>query len=589
MLNRLILQHAINNKMIDKRLFAVPGIIKILVTLVVLTGLQAFTILFQGIFLAKIIVALWEGTDFISVVSQVVVFAIAFLLRQLLVVFKNSLMAHFSDQAVESYRVQLLAKYAEIGPSVITKSGTGNAVTTLGVGLDNVKNYFQLLLIKVFDLGIIPWLILLYIFFLKWEQGLFLLLIFPVVILFFIILGLAAQSKADAEFANFKNLNNRFVDALRGLPTLKQLGLSQSYGSEIYNISEDYRKTTMRTLRIAITSTFALDFFTTLSIAIVAVFLGFDLMNGKMTLLPALSILVLAPEYFLPLRNFADDYHATLNGKNALTDVLTVIDMPSVPDQELLTLPSWQQDSELNLADVAFSYDTLPTLTNINVTAKGYQKIAIVGESGSGKSTLLKLLGGFLQPNAGSVIVNGQSLPHLTQKSWQQQFFYMPQSPYIFHASLRDNIKFYTPNTDDVTVESAITRAGLSPLVDDLPDGLDTIIGESGRQLSGGQAQRVALARMLLDSKRKVLLFDEPTAHLDIETEVELKQTMAPILANHLVFFATHRLHWLDQMDFVLVMANGEIVETGEPKALLADENSALNHLRHELYRGKLA
>ncbi|WP_188351008.1 thiol reductant ABC exporter subunit CydD [Leuconostoc pseudomesenteroides] len=575
--------------MIDKRLFAVPGIIKILVTLVVLTGLQAFAILFQGIFLAKIIVALWQGNGLTSVVNQVVVFAIAFLLRQLLVVFKNSLMAHFSDQAVESYRVQLLAKYAEIGPSVITKSGTGNAVTTLGVGLDNVKNYFQLLLIKVFDLGIIPWLILLYIFFLKWEQGLFLLLIFPVVILFFIILGLAAQSKADAEFANFKNLNNRFVDALRGLPTLKQLGLSQSYGSEIYNISEDYRKTTMRTLRIAITSTFALDFFTTLSIAIVAVFLGFDLMNGKMTLLPALSILVLAPEYFLPLRNFADDYHATLNGKNALTDVLTVIDMPSVPDQELLTLPSWQQDSELNLADVAFSYDTLPTLTNINVTAKGYQKIAIVGESGSGKSTLLKLLGGFLQPNAGSVIVNGQSLPHLTQKSWQQHFFYMPQSPYIFHASLRDNIKFYTPNTDDVTVESAITRAGLSPLVDDLPDGLDTIIGESGRQLSGGQAQRVALARMLLDSKRKVLLFDEPTAHLDIETEVELKQTMAPILANHLVFFATHRLHWLDQMDFVLVMANGEIVETGEPKALLADENSALNHLRHELYRGKLA
>ena len=166
MLNRLILQHAINNKMIDKRLFAVPGIIKILVTLVVLTGLQAFTILFQGIFLAKIIVALWEGTDFISVVSQVVVFAIAFLLRQLLVVFKNSLMAHFSDQAVESYRVQLLAKYAEIGPSVITKSGTGNAVTTLGAGLDNVKNYFQLLLIKVFGLSIIPWLILLYIFFL---------------------------------------------------------------------------------------------------------------------------------------------------------------------------------------------------------------------------------------------------------------------------------------------------------------------------------------------------------------------------------------------------------------------------------------
>lgn len=574
--------------MIDKRLFSLPGIISTLIILVILTGIQAFSIIFQGVFLAQSVTDLWQGKSIDQTFINVLLFAVSFVMRQLLIVLKNNYMSKFADHTVENYRKQLLAKYAEIGPSIIKQSGTGNAVTTLGAGLDNVKNYFQLLLIKVFDLGIIPWLILIYIAYLKWEQGLFLLLVFPVVILFFIILGLAAQSKADAEFANFKNLNNRFVDALRGLPTLKQLGLSQSYGDEIYSISEDYRKTTMRTLKIAITSTFALDFFTTLSVAIVAVFLGMDLMNARMTLFPALTILILAPEYFLPLRNFADDYHATLNGKNSLTDVLKVIDTEIVSSQDKLQLNKWEADSELTLKAVQFSYDSKVTLKDISLHAKGYQKIALVGESGSGKSTLLSILGGFLQPEQGTIDINGQEIKHLTQQQWQKQFFYMPQTPYIFHESLRDNIRFYAPSASDEAINEAVEKAGLSSLIDELPAGLNTVIGESGRQLSGGQAQRVALARMLLDSSRKVLLFDEPTAHLDIETEIDLKKTMSTILNNHLVFFATHRLHWLDQMDLVIVIRDGRIVETGVPSVLLADTNSALNKLRHEMHKGGL-
>ena len=417
--------------------------------------------------MAIAIVNLWQGKAISQTTSAIAFFAIAFVVRQLLVVFKNHYMSKYADEAVETYRQQLLTKYTALGSTLTIEQGTGNAVTTLGAGLDNVKNYFQLLLIKVFDLGIIPWLILLYIFYIKWEQGLFLLLIFPVIILFFVILGLAAQSKADAEFANFKNLNNRFVDALRGLPTLKQLGLADSYSDEIYDISEDYRKTTMRTLRIAMTSTFALDFFTTLSIAVVAVFLGFDLLDGHMTLLPALTILILAPEYFLPLRNFSDDYHATLNGKNALTDVLSMIERPDIADQNVLTLDAWTSDSQLTLQDMSFSYtEGEPMLKAINIEATGYQKIAIVGESGSGKSTLLSVIGGFLQPSDGKISINHQTLPHLAQKDWQSQFFYMPQQPYIFHETLKKNITFYAPDVSDKLLERAVTQAGLAPFVE---------------------------------------------------------------------------------------------------------------------------
>ena len=277
-----------------------------------------------------------------------------------------------------------------------------------------------------------------------------------------------------------------------------------------------------------------------------------------------------------------------MNGKNSLTDVLEVIDTKIVGPQDELQLNKWQAESELSLNAVQFSYDSKVTLKDISLHAKGYQKIALVGESGSGKSTLLSILGGFLQPEQGTININGQEIKHLTQQQWQKQFFYMPQTPYIFHESLRDNIRFYAPSASDEAINEAVEKAGLSSLIDELPAGLNTVIGESGRQLSGGQAQRVALARMLLDSSRKVLLFDEPTAHLDIETEIDLKRTMSTILDKHLVFFATHRLHWLDQMDLVIVIRDGRIVETGVPGVLLADTNSALNALRHELHKGGL-
>lgn len=573
--------------MFDRRLLALPKIKVTLLYLIVLTGIQALAIVGQGISLSQALVWLWEGKGLTSITLPVVLFTLFFGLRQLLVVVKNYVMANFADQTVENYRIVLLEKYAKLGSPLIAKFGTGQAVSVLAAGLDNVKNYFQLILIKVGDLSIIPWIVLIAITYFKWIQGVFLLLIFPVIIIFFIILGLAAQKKADDEYQNFKNLNNRFVDGLRGLPTLKQLGLSRAYGQEIYQISEDYRKTTMRTLIIAITSTFALDFFTTLSIAVLAVFLGLDLLNGRMTLFPALSILVLALEYFLPLRSFADDYHATLDGKNAYAEVLEVLDMPEMTDQDQLHLAEWQATSNLQVKNLNFSYQDQPNLVDLNFDLRGYQRVAIVGESGSGKSTLLNLLGGQLLPQAGSQIsIDGQDLPHLAQADWQKQFFYLPQAPYIFHASLKDNLTFYYPHADQKALDLAIKQAGLTELVAELPDGLATIVGEGGRQLSGGQVQRVALARMFLDPKRRVLLFDEPTAHLDIQTELALKQSMAPLFEDHLVLFATHRLHWLKQMDYVLVMRNGHLVEQGRPAALLAQADSQLNVLRDDLHQG---
>lgn len=161
------------------------------------------------------------------------------------------------------------------------------------------------------------------------------------------------------------------------------------------------------------------------------------------------------------------------------------------------------------------------------------------------------------------------TLTTLRYESWEEQVAYIPQDPTIFHASLRENLTFYNPQASDEHLHAVIEKLGLSELLVQLPQGLDTLIGEGARGLSGGQAQRIALARVVLDERKRIILFDEPTAHLDIETEMELKQTMVEVMQERLVVFATHRLHWLDTLDYLLVLEEGKLVEQGTTTQLL--------------------
>ena len=560
--------------MLDKRLFKFPGARQALGVLSLLTLIQALAIIGQGRFLSVAITDLWGGHQLTSIGVVIVWFMLAYLLRQVMGVAKQYALAPFADKTTASLQTQLTQKYAALGPRTVANQGTGKSVTLAVEGIDQVHDYLTLVLVKLFDMSITPWLILLYIATINFKQAVFLFVIYPVIVIFMIVLGLAAQAKADREYETFNRLSNHFVDSLRGLTTLKQLGLAKQYAQNIYDVSEDHRKATMSTLKIAILSTFALDFFTTLSIAVVALFLGLGLMDGATHLLPALTILVLAPEYFLPIRNFANDYHATLNGKNALADIMTLLEQPVAPETNRYVRQSqrWQATDTLTLEQVSFSYPNAdrPALQQINLTLTGHAKVALVGTSGSGKSTLLNLLGGFLVGD-GDVKINEQALPHLQQRQWQEQIQVLPQHPYIFHDTLRANLAFYAPNQRDEDLIAVLQQVGLADWFASLPDGLDTLIGEGAMQTSGGQAQRIGLARIMLDEERRVLLLDEPTAHLDIETEALLKETMLPVFDNRLVIFATHRLHWLRQMDWIIVMRDGQIAEQGTLADLIAN------------------
>lgn len=548
--------------MIDKAIMRLEKIRQMFGLLAGFAFLQAIFIIGQAWMLSAAITHLWEGHTLKEVGLYVFGFFLFFMARHVITYLRERLLDNYAQEQAKKLRTQLLQKIFKLGPTVVQAHGTGNVTTMTVDGISQVENYIHLILAKMMNMMIVPWVILVVVFYYDWVSGVILLLVFPLIIIFMIVLGYAAQSKADRQYRSFQILSNHFIDSLRGIDTLKLFGMSKSYEKGIYQTSEQFRKATMSTLRIAILSTFALDFFTTLSVAIVAVFLGLRLLNAEILLFPALTVLILAPEYFLPVRDFSSDYHATLDGKNAMTAIREILELPENEVAPIAIAP-WNESSTLDLSELSFDYGQGSGLQPVNLQVSGYQKIGVIGMSGSGKSTLMNVMSGFLTPKQGSILFNGKETTSFKQEDWQKQLIYIPQNPYVFRASLRENIAFYTPEADDAAIMQAIEVAGLSELLAQLPDGLDTLIGEGARSLSGGQAQRIALARAFLDKNRKVLILDEPTAHLDIETEVELKNQMLPLMENRLVFFATHRMHWMHQMDYILVLEEGKLVEAG--------------------------
>ncbi|TPR41496.1 thiol reductant ABC exporter subunit CydD [Apilactobacillus micheneri] len=558
--------------MFNKKLMTIPGIKKLIIKISILAVIQSFSIIAEAWFLSSALVNAWMLKKVTASIYPMLFFFIAFIIRYLITRIENQITDNFSDKASNDFKKALLEKTFELGPQSVAKLGSGQLITIALEGIDQIKNYLNLIILKTLNLAIIPWIILVAVFFVNALSGLVLLLVFPIIIYFMIILGIAARKKSDQQYLNFSKMSNNFINTLRGLKTLKLFGLSKLYGKNIFRVSENYRKSTLEVLKIALLSTFTLDFMTTISIAIVAVILGVRLINGSVLLFPALFALITAPDYFLPLRDYGNDYHATLDGKNALDHLISILDTQSPKAQkELKQFKTWNQESTLKADHLSFQYDkdSDKGIKDVSFNFTGHLKVGIVGQSGSGKSTMLNLLGGWLQPeDKTNFKINGEKTDSLAQFAWQKHLSYIPQNPYLFSGTIAENIAFYAPNANTDDIKKAAQSAGLEEFINSLKDGMNTIIGRGGRGVSGGQAQRIALARVLLD-QREIILLDEPTAHLDIETEYELKQTMLPIFKDHLVIFATHRLHWMNEMDYILVMENGKLVEQGNPKELL--------------------
>lgn len=561
--------------MFDRRIFALPGARGTVAWCIAFSLLLAALMVGQAAMLAWALALLWQGSPLTDVAAQLTAFALCFVGKQAVSNAQAKRLDRFASSLSSRFRDELADRFYEGGVQLTHALGTGAAATLALEGIANVEQYLRTSLPRTIALAVIPLVLLAFIVSQDWVSALIALLAFPAIILQMVLIGSTAQAEAGKQHREYQRLANHFTDSVRGIDTLKYFGQSEKQADRVFETSEQFRAATMKTLRIATLSGAVLDAFSTVSLAAVAIMLGFRLVDGSMALLPALFVLVLMPDYFRPIREFASDYHATLNGSNALAHVLSIIDEPSADSGEsakaspgsdeiahgklCCTIGPWSEKSTLELQHVSFAYEKEPVLQDVSLAFLGTRKYGIVGPSGSGKSTLAQILAGVASPTSGSVRIDGREAETLAQPGWRSQVAYLPQTPHIFSGTLRSNVTFYQPDATEREIEEALNMVGLAELVASLPEGLDTAVGEGGRALSGGQAQRVALARAALHRTCRILVFDEPTAHLDIETEWELKQRMLPLMQGKLVFFATHRLHWLAEMDKVLLLENGQI------------------------------
>lgn len=565
--------------MFDKRLFALPGSKSAIARCIATSLLLAALMVGQAAALAWALTLLWGGSALSGVAAQLGAFALCFIGKQVASNIQAKQLEFFAAARTEEFRQELSKRLYEGGAPLTQKLGTGAASTLCLDGIDNIEQYLSTALPRTVALVTVPFVLLAVIVFQDWVSALIALLVFPAIILQMVLIGSTAQEEAGKQHREYQRLANHFIDSLRGIDTLKYFGRSNEQADRVYETSEKFRIATMKTLRTATLSGAVLDAFSTISLAAVAVMLGFRLVDGSITLLPALFVLVIMSDYFRPIREFASDYHATLNGKNTLTQVLEVLgcSAETVAKKESRTpglqvdapkLEPWQKLSELTFEHIGISYEGETALKDVSCSFGGFRKYGIVGPSGCGKTTLAQLLAGVVQPTQGSIVVNNHAIETLSMPSWRKQVAYLPQSPHIFSTTLRNNLTFYQPDATEEEIAHALELVGLTSLVTELPKGLDTVVGEGGRSLSGGQSQRVALARAVLHRTCRVLVFDEPTAHLDIETEWELKQRMLPLMEGKLVFFATHRLHWLSEMDEILLLEDGQVRDFGSYEAL---------------------
>ncbi|MBU5466827.1 thiol reductant ABC exporter subunit CydD [Virgibacillus sp. MSJ-26] len=567
-----------------KGLPSYPGSRKLYASLTILIIFETIGIIAQAYFLARAITLLFDRVPLNDTAPYIALFFLAFILRHALSHFQEYLTENYAQKTSTNLRKKLVKAYFRQGQQFIQTEGTGRLVTLAIEGMDQLKKYLEIISIRMIRTFIVPLMIVLYVFTLDKISAVILVVTVPIIIIFMILLGLAAQKMADKQYATYRVLSNHFLDSLKGLETLKYLGQSVKHVYKINKVSKRYREATVKTLRVAFLSSFALDFFTSLSIAFVAVGLGFRLIDGAMVLFPALTILLLAPEYFSPIKEVGSDFHATLDGQVAMGEIDKIIAEDEKSDMtDQVTSFTWTPSSQITLKEINVGDKGSLILKNINFSWQGTGMIGIIGESGAGKSTLINLFASFLSPTSGEFKIDEKDV-NTMKNDWLKNIAYIPQHPYIFPASLADNIRFYAPEATDERVKQVIREIELEDFVNEIPEGMHQKIGEGGLTLSGGQEQRIAMARVLLSDK-PIILLDEPTAHLDIETEYEVKQVMLRVFKNRLVFLATHRLHWMHHMNDIIVLDNGRVAEQGTHNQLVKKTGTYFN-LQHRLKGG---
>ncbi|MGQ9644083.1 MAG: thiol reductant ABC exporter subunit CydD [Ignavibacterium sp.] len=482
---------------------------------------------------------------------------------------------YFSSKVVftikKNLREQLTNKIKELGPLKLKSERTGEIVNTLLNGVDKLEDYFSKFLPQMFLAAFIPILILFFVLPRDFLSAVIFIVTAPIIPVFMFLIGSLSEKLNRKQWVTLSRMSAYFFDVLQGLVTLKLFNRTKETIKRIDNITNIFRIKTLKVLRIAFLSALVLEVASTISVAIIAVAIGLRLLNGDFNFADALFILIIAPDFYLPLRQLGVSYHAGMEGVSSFERISELMKNESSETMKSNQIKGvFEYDLPIIFENVSFTYEerNIKALDSISVVIEPKKVTALVGQTGSGKTTLMSMLLRFISPSQGIIKLGDQNLLEIYEDEWRKNIAWIPQSPHIFNKTILENIKL---SKDEATIQEVIEAASKSKihkLISSLPHQYDTLVSEAGENFSGGEIQRIALARAYLRNA-KIILVDEPTANLDPIIEEEIMNDMFDLFKGKTVLIIAHRLNTIIKADKIIVMKNGKIDAIGNHSELL--------------------
>ncbi|OBX07811.1 cysteine ABC transporter ATP-binding protein [Gallibacterium salpingitidis] len=501
-----------------------------------------------------------------QLIPQFIALPIIFIVRAALLYAREKVGFYSGKILRQHLRQQIIEKLQQVGPATLAYRPVGSWATLALEQVENLHNFYARYLPQQYLSGLAPLILLIAIFPVNWAAGLILLLTAPLIPLFMILVGLKAAEANQRNINTLARLSGQFLDRLQGLENLRIFNRTQQQTEQIAERSEDFRETTMDVLKSAFLSSSVLEFFTSISIALTAVYFGFSYLGQlnfggygtAVTLFAGFFCLILAPEFYQPLRDLGTYYHdkaAAIGAADTIEEFLTKDFLIAQQGQTELTATEINiQAEQLVVLSPSGKALTQPLTFQINAG----QQIALVGQSGAGKTSLMNVLLGFL-PYQGSLLINGVELKELNLTAWRHKLAWVGQNPFLLQGSIRDNLRLANASASEQQLQTALQQAYVS----ELAISLDKTLQDGGLGVSVGQAQRLAVARALLKTDSLLLLLDEPTASLDARSENQVLASLQQLSQNKTTLMITHRIEDLRQADGILVMQAGQLVQQG--------------------------
>lgn len=574
--------------MVDKRLMQeMKNYRQLFLTLVGLSAGGGVLVILQAGYLTRIVDGVFLGGLDLTAVRPWLFMLLGIMVLRAVFIWLGEIYAHrLAVKIKSSIRERLARQLLALGPVYVNGEQSGELINLLVEGVENIEPYFARFLPQLVIAAVVPLLVLVVAMPLDTATGLILLVTAPLIPLFMILIGRMADKLNKQQWATLSRLSAHFLDVLQGLTTLKIFGRSIEQAKVVVRLSNEFRDITLSVLKVAFLSALVLELAATISTALVAVSVGLRLLYFKLAFSQAFFLLLLAPEFYLPMRQLGSSFHAGMAGAAAADRIYQLLNLPvrsARPAAAGLPAPD---ELTVEFTEVHFAYRNgeRPALNGFNLILSPGEQVALVGSSGAGKSTVAALLLGFIEPQAGTIRINGADITRLELAAWLKNVAYVPQSAHLFYGTVADNIRLGRKEASQEEVEAAAAAAGAHQFITGLPQGYDTIVGEGGQGLSGGEKRRLAIARAFLKNA-PLLILDEATAGLDAHHEREIQLALERLTRGRTVLLIAHRLRTVYGADKIAVVSQGRIVEQGRHSELL--ERQGIYHELVTAFRGE--